>query len=154
MTPPLPSGTPQNVAEAMVLGMAAPPPAVKPQPQPQLRVESNPTPEFMWCQRSDRLYVTIKVSDCKHARVDVTADNTLHFSGSGHGMCGEREYDLSIALFGAVVPSRCGWFIAGPAVRVRLQKEKVGPYWPALLRAKQKMVQCKIDWQSWSAITL
>ena len=39
-----------------------PPPAVaKPQPRPQMDVV--PIPEFMWCQRSDKVYVTIKVSD-------------------------------------------------------------------------------------------
>ena len=32
------------------------------QPRPQLS-DSTPIPEFMWCQRSDRVYVTIKVAD-------------------------------------------------------------------------------------------
>ena len=133
----------------MVLGMSAPPVVAKPQPKPQLKVEQHPIPEFMWCQRSDRVYVTIKVSDCKNARVNVTVDNVLEFAGSGSGMCGVRDYALNIQLFGAVVPGDCGWFATGPGVRVRLQKEKVGPYWDRLLAGTQKMVHCKVDWASW-----
>ena len=133
----------------MVLGMSAPPVVAKPQPKPQLKVEQHPIPEFMWCQRSDRVYVTIKVSDCKNARVNVTADNVLEFAGSGSGMCGVRDYELHIQLFGAVVPGDCGWFATGPGVRVRRQKEKVGPYWDKLLAGSQKMVHCKVDWASW-----
>ena len=40
-------------------------------------------PQFMWCQRSDRVYVTIKVSDCTDAHVAVTSTNQLEFSGHG-----------------------------------------------------------------------
>ena len=43
--------------------------------------------------------------------------------------------------------TRCRWFVCGPSVRVLLQKAEPGPYWDALLRAK--LVQCKVDWQSW-----
>ena len=39
--------------------------------------------------------------------------------------------------------------MAGPNVRVRLQKAKVGPYWDGLLAGKRKMVQLKVDWASW-----
>ena len=38
---------------------------------------------------------------------------------------------------------------AGPNVRVRLQKAKVGPYWDGLLAGKRKMPQLKVDWASW-----
>jgi len=132
----------------MVLGMSAPPP-VKPQPKPQLKVEANPIPEFMWCQRCDRVYMTIKVADCLNAKVDITDDCVLEFSGSGHGMCGQRDYLLNVELAEAVVPSECVWFVSGPNVRVRLQKAKTGPHWPGLLKAKRKMVQLKVDWSSW-----
>ena len=50
---------------------------------------------------------------------------------------------------GAVVASECLWFVCGPSVRVRLQKAKVGPYWPGLLANKRKMAQLKVDWASW-----
>jgi hypothetical protein len=123
----------------MVLGMAPPPVVVKPQPKPQLKIEEHPTPEFMWCQRSDRVYVTIKVADCKG----------LTFGGEGHGMCGQREYALDVQLAGALVPEECCWFVSGPNVRLRLQKAKVGPYWGGLLAGKRKMAQLKVDWSSW-----
>ena len=84
-----------------------PPPVMKPQPKPQLKEESNPIPEFMWCQRSDKVYITIKVADCVNPSVNVTSDNVLEFKGKGHGMCGNRDYVLNIELFAAVVASEC-----------------------------------------------
>ena len=45
------------------------------------------TPEFMWCQRSDRLYVTIKVADCAKPSVHI-ADDVLKFSEAGTGCRG------------------------------------------------------------------
>ena len=142
------TGPPPSHDCTMVAGMAAPP-VPKPQPKPQLKVEKHPIPEFMWCQRSDRVYVTIKVSDCRDAWVNVTADHHLEFRGKGHGMCGDREYELRVQLQGAVVAGECGWFVCGPSVRVRLQKAAVGPYWSGLLGGGAKMVQLKVDWQSW-----
>ena len=67
----------------------------------------------MWCQRSDRVYVTIKVADCKGARLNITEDNVLEFHGSGHGMCGEREYELCVELHKPVVADECVWFVSG-----------------------------------------
>ena len=78
------------------------------------------TPEFMWCQRSDRLYVTIKVADCAKPSVHI-ADDVLKFRGVGHGMCGTREYGFELALAGGVDVTRCRWFVCGPSVRVLLE---------------------------------
>lgn len=128
--------------------MSAPPPS-KPQPKPAGKLVEHPVPEFMWCQRSDRVYVTIKVADCVDCSVNVTPEHVLEFRGRGHGMCGDREYELTAPLFGGVVAAECGWFVCGPSVRVRLQKEKAGPYWAALLVGKQKLPQLKVDWSSW-----
>jgi len=112
-------------------------------------MQQAPVPEFMWCQRSDRVYVTIKVADCAETRVDVTADHRLEFRGRGSGMCGQREYALSIQLAKPVTKAECRWFVCGPSVRVRLEKMEGGPYWASLLPKGVKMVQCKVDWQSW-----
>ena len=172
-----------------------PPPVIKPPPKPKLvggLSSAHPTPEFMWCQRSDRVYVTIKVADCKDAKVNISGDSVLEFSGLGHGMCGERHYELNVELRHlSLPPSASGLWrefpptrpdqsvylandlharparmplfsvlstavlvslsasLAGPNVRVRLQKAKVGPYWDGLLAGKRKMVQLKVDWASW-----
>ena len=52
----------------------------------------------MWRQRADRVYVTIKVSDCENAKVRVTALDELEFSGHGHGARGTRDYALKVQL--------------------------------------------------------
>ena len=134
----------------MVQGMSAPPVVpTKPQPKPQLGATTEfPIPEFMWCQRSDKVYLTIKVADCADAVVEFT-EGVVYFRGTGHGMCGQRQYRINIELAGAIIPAECVWFVSGPNVRVRLQKDKVGPYWGGLLAGKRKMVQLKVDWSSW-----
>ena len=71
-----------------------PPAVIKPPPKPQKvggLSSAKPTPEFMWCQRSDRVYITIKVADCQKANVNISGENVLEFSGLGHGMCGQRD---------------------------------------------------------------
>ena len=103
------------------------------------------TPEFMWCQRGDRVYVTIKVADCQETSVDVSSDHRLEFRGRGSGMCGQREYALSIQVARPVVKEACRWFVCGPSVRVRLEKAEHGPYWGALIADGVKMAQCKVD---------
>ena len=118
------------------------------QPRPTAAARGR-VPEFMWCQRSDRVYVTIKVADCTDAQVRVTPDHTLEFTGHGHGSAGTNDYALSVALAGGVVADQCAWFACGPGVRVRLQKAVAGPHWLSLLRDGVKMVQCKVDWSSW-----
>ena len=110
---------------------------------------ATPCPEFMWCQRSDRVYVTIKVADCTDAEVNVTPDMVFTFSGTGHGMCGRARVQARGGAGAAVVPEECCWFASGPSVRVRLQKANVGPYWAGLLAGKRKMPQLKVDWASW-----
>jgi len=117
-------------------------------PEKPQRVDGNPIPEFMWCQRSDRVFVTIKVADCQNAMVNVTALNVLEFRGHGHGSCGIRDYALRVTLAAGVKAEESKWFVCGPSVRVRLEKEKVGPYWNALMSGT-KLAQCKVDWQSW-----
>ena len=103
------------------------------------------TPEFMWCQRGDRVYVTIKVADCQETSVDVSSDHRLEFRGRGSGMCGQREYALSIQVARPVVKEECRWFVCGPSVRVRLEKAQHGPYWGALIADGVKMAQCKVS---------
>ena len=93
-----------------------PPAVIKPPPKPQKvggLATGHPTPEFMWCQRSDRVYVTIKVADCQKAKVNISNENVLEFSGLGHGMCGQREYALNVELAAPVVAAECVWFVSG-----------------------------------------
>jgi hypothetical protein len=89
------------------------------------------------------------VADCSGARVDVSHDGILTFEGYGHGARGTRGYALSVRLASSVRADRSRWFVCGPSVRVRLEKGQPGPYWPALLAKGDKLLQCKVDWQSW-----
>jgi hypothetical protein len=90
-----------------------------------------------------------QVADCTNARVDVSPDGRLNFEGYGHGARGTRAYALSVRLASSVTADHSRWFVCGPSVRVRLEKGKPGPYWPALLAQGDKLPQCKVDWQSW-----
>ena len=105
-------------------------------------------PEFMWCQRKDCVYLTIKVADCEQAIVDIKRQQVLHFSGNGHGAAGQATYSLCLDLAHQVCPKQSKYQVAGPSIKIKLVKIHQGPHWPQLLSG-QKPPQCKVDWQSW-----
>lgn len=40
-------------------------------------------PDVLWAERKDKLFITIEVPDCKDAKVDITEEGKLTFSGRG-----------------------------------------------------------------------
>ena len=40
-------------------------------------------PDVLWAERKDKIFITIEVPDCKDAKVDITEEGKLTFSGKG-----------------------------------------------------------------------
>jgi hypothetical protein len=51
------------------------------------------TPEILWAQRPNELYLTINVSDVESPKIELT-ENSLHFVGPSHGKVYEVKLDL------------------------------------------------------------
>ena len=100
----------------------------------------------MWAQRTNIVYVTICLEDCKDPQIDIEAEK-IYFKGIGG--TDKKMHELTINLYAPIVPekSRCT-----PKVRVYelvLQKASEGPYWPRLTKENEKFHWLKSDFNKW-----
>ena len=58
------------------------------------------SPNVLWAERKDRLYITVEVQDCTDAKVDIGEDGKLSFSG--HGGADKALYAFELQLLKAV----------------------------------------------------
>ena len=58
------------------------------------------TPEFLWAQRKDQIYLTVNVPNVRSsdAVTQLTDDGHVYFKGSGGNVGHEAEYILDINL--------------------------------------------------------
>lgn len=109
------------------------------------------TPEFLWAQRKDQIYLTINVPNVKkdEATVTLTDDGHVYFKGPGGNVGHEEEYVLDVTLFKPVKADLSKWKITARSVFFRILKADSGPYWDRLLKAEGRNIHCKIDWDNW-----
>ncbi|PXF44099.1 hypothetical protein BWQ96_06180 [Gracilariopsis chorda] len=109
------------------------------------------TPEFLWAQRKDLIYLTINVPNIKKAQstVNITDDGRIYFKGPGGAVGHEAEYVLDITLFKPIKAAQSQHKITPRLVSFKIAKAAPGPYWERLLKAEGRNVHCKIDWDNW-----
>lgn len=109
------------------------------------------TPEFLWAQRKDQIYLTINVPNIKKSEstVKITDEGHIYFKGPGGNVGHEEEYILDITLFKPIKADQSKHKITARCVQFRLIKADSGPYWDRLLKAEGRNVHCKIDWDNW-----
>ncbi|KAK3005535.1 hypothetical protein RJ639_016143, partial [Escallonia herrerae] len=103
-------------------------------------------PEVLWAQRSDKIYLTIALPDAKDVSVKCQPQGLLSFSAMGK----QGEYfDLSLELYGKIVPERCKTNIGLRNTICSIQKEERG-WWTRLLKPEEKPAPyLKVDWNKW-----
>ena len=101
-------------------------------------------PNVLWAERTDRVFVTIEVTDAKSPKVDIGADGRLTFAGcNGEG----KLYELDLQLAGPVSSSESKVAVTPRHVVLVLQKSSPGPHWGRLLKAAGKAPHnVKVDW--------
>ena len=101
-------------------------------------------PNVLWAERSDRVFVTIEVTDAQSPKVDIGADGRLTFAGcNGEG----KLYELDLQLAGPVSSSESKVAVTPRHVLLVLQKSSPGPHWGRLLKAAGKAPHnVKVDW--------
>lgn len=62
------------------------------------------TPEILWAQRSDKIYLTVSLPDAKDIVVKCEPEGLFKFSASGPQ--GEK-YECTLELYGAVASEVC-----------------------------------------------
>jgi len=99
----------------------------------------------IWAQRSDKLYVTLDVEDCKNAVIKF--DNTsLHFSGVN----GQKvEYDFTLEFCKEIDAEKSKYTVLSRHIPMVIFKKESGPYWPRLLKDNTKVHWLKTDFDKW-----
>lgn len=103
-------------------------------------------PAVIWAQRSDRLYVTINVEDCKNVIVNFS-ENGLSFSGKGGSE--NQEYELNVEFFKKINPTESKYAILSRHIPMVIKKEEGGHYWPRLISGTNKTHWLKTDFNKW-----
>lgn len=109
------------------------------------------TPEFLWAQRKDLVYLTINVPNVKatETTITLTDEGHIYFKGPGGNVGHEAEYVLDIDLFKPIKSDESRYKITARSVVFKISKADSGPYWDRLLRAAGRNIHCKVDWDNW-----
>lgn len=109
------------------------------------------TPEFLWAQRKDQVFLTINVPNVKQSdvKIDLSDDGHIYFRGMAGNVGHEDEYVLDITLFKPIKAAESVHKVTARAIRFKITKADSGPYWDRLLKPEGRNVHCKIDWDHW-----
>ncbi|CAN8073280.1 unnamed protein product [Agarophyton chilense] len=109
------------------------------------------TPEFLWAQRKDQVYLTVNVPNVKKAEttIKVTDDGHVYFKGPGGAVGHEAQYVMDINLFKPIKADQSKYKITARFVFFKIIKADSGPYWDRLLKQEGRNIHCKIDWDNW-----
>ncbi|KAJ3333905.1 Prostaglandin E synthase 3 (Cytosolic) [Blyttiomyces sp. JEL0837] len=102
------------------------------------------SPEVLWAQREDEIYLTINVSDVESPKIELTKDS-LHFVGPSHG----KVYEVKLDFFKEVDPEASRQNVTARSLQFVIAKSAPGPYWPRLLKASGKPHFLKTDFARW-----
>lgn len=103
-------------------------------------------PPVLWAQRSNVVFLTICVEDCKTPDIQLEADKVI-FKGSGGAE--KKNYELTIPLFKEIDTEKSAKFIRDRNIELVLKKKEEGPYWSSLLKDKKKVHWLKVDFNKW-----
>ncbi|KNA11991.1 hypothetical protein SOVF_129960 [Spinacia oleracea] len=104
------------------------------------------TPEILWAQRSDKIYLTVSLPDAKDIVVKCEPEGLFKFSASGPQ--GEK-YECTLELYGAVASEGCKTKTGWRNILCSIQKEQKG-WWERLLKSAEKTAPfLKVDWNKW-----
>uniref|UniRef100_A0A1B6CPB7 CS domain-containing protein n=1 Tax=Clastoptera arizonana TaxID=38151 RepID=A0A1B6CPB7_9HEMI len=103
-------------------------------------------PPVKWAQRSNCVFLTICVEDCKNPDLKIESDK-LVFSGTGGTE--KKKYELTIPFFNDIEPEKSAKFIRDRNIEIILKKKEDGPYWPQLTKDKKKYHWLKVDFNKW-----
>lgn len=100
---------------------------------------------FKWAERSDRVFLTLEVPDCKDVKISIEKEGTeVQFRGK----TATAEYDQTIPLANKVDTDKSQWAVGERNIVLILIKPEGedDAFWNRLLPKGVKMNNCKIDW--------
>mmetsp|Transcript_6221 Transcript_6221/g.11239 ORF Transcript_6221/g.11239 Transcript_6221/m.11239 type:complete len:169 (-) Transcript_6221:1990-2496(-) len=111
------------------------------------------TPEFLWAQTKDQLYLTVSVPNINQTTCEIKLENSpakVVFKGRGGVNKEEQDYVLDIELLKDIVREESRYNVGARNVQFKLKKaQDAQGFWDRLLKSSAKNVHCKVDWDHW-----
>jgi prostaglandin-E synthase len=102
------------------------------------------TPQVLWAQRKNCIFLTVCVEDCKTPVVKIE-ENSVSFSGKG---LDSKDYAVTIDLFEPITVDQSVHEVRGRGTEFVLAKAKES-FWPRLTKSQQKYHWLKVDFNKW-----
>ncbi|CAE7542192.1 P23-1 [Symbiodinium sp. CCMP2456] len=99
------------------------------------------TPDVLWAQRPDAVYLTIDLKEVQDIKVNLDADKM-----SFYGKVGGSLYEFSLDFFAPIAKEESKWSTKR-LIEFYLKKETEGS-WTSLSKVK-KLPWVKVDWKRW-----
>ncbi|BES99759.1 CS domain [Nesidiocoris tenuis] len=104
-------------------------------------------PPMMWAQRSNLVFLTICLEDCKDPEINIEPEK-LYFKGTGG--TDKKDHEITINLYKEVDPDKSEKIIRDRNIEVTLKKKDADQgYWPQLTKEKAKHHWLKVDFNRW-----
>ncbi|KAI5443634.1 hypothetical protein KIW84_012325 [Lathyrus oleraceus] len=96
-------------------------------------------PEVLWAQRSDKLYLTVSLTDAKDVSVKCEP----------HAKLQHESYSFTLELYGSIEPDGCKIKSSSRNIISSIQKGQRG-WSKRLLKSEEKPAPyLKVDWNKW-----
>ncbi|XP_075213396.1 cytosolic prostaglandin E synthase isoform X2 [Lycorma delicatula] len=103
-------------------------------------------PPVMWAQRTNCVFMTICLEDCKNPDIKLENDK-IFFKGVGGTE--KKNHEFNLTLYKEIDPEKSAKFVRDRNIELFLKKKEEGPYWPQLTKEKTKFHWLKVDFDKW-----
>jgi hypothetical protein len=102
-------------------------------------------PISKWAQRKERVYLEVQLRDIKNDNIELT-ESTLTFTGDSDG----QKYAFAFEFYEPIDKTTSKWTKTGFHLIFVLEKlNPAAPFWPRLLKTKEKNQYLQVDWAKW-----
>jgi len=108
-------------------------------------MSSTLTPNVIWAQRKDKLYITVELADTKNSKITLEPAGKLHFEGESSG----KHYKVDLELLKEIDVEKSKYTVQPRNVQFLIEKKEQGPFWERLLKNPGKLWFLKADWNRW-----
>jgi len=103
------------------------------------------SPEIMWAQRADVLYITVNLTDIKDQVIQL---EKTHLKFKAKGEVEQKMYEFDLEFFDEINPEKSKQHLTARNLFFVIQKAKEG-WWARLLKDKAKPHFIKTDFARW-----
>jgi len=102
-------------------------------------------PITKWAQRKERVYLEVQLRDIKNENIELT-ETTLTFNGESDG----QKYAFVFEFYEPIDKAASKWTKTGFHLIFVIEKQnESAPFWPRLLKSKDKNQYIQVDWAKW-----